>query len=141
MKLEDDCFLADESSDKPRQCVKKQKHHFAEKRPYNPGYGLSSSHVWLWELDHKEGSVPKNWYLQTVVLEKTPESSLHSKEIRPVNLKGNQPWKLIERTDAEVEIPVFWSSDVKSWLIAKVSNAGKDWMQEDKGMTEDEMAG
>ena len=140
MKSEDICFLAGKLW-QSWQCVEKQRHYSVDKRPYGQGYRLPSGHVRLWELDHKEGSVPNNWYLQTVVLEKTPESSLHSTEIRPVNLKGNQPWKLIERTDAKVETPVFWSSDVKSWLIAEVSDAGKDWTQEEKGTTEDEMVG
>ena len=93
--------------------------------PYSQGYGLPSGHVWLWELDHKEGRMPKNWCLQTVVLEKTPESPLDSKEIKAVNLKGNQPWKLIGRTDADAEALVFWSSDVKSWLIEKPLRLGK----------------
>ena len=85
--------------------------------------------------------MPKNWCLWTVVLEKTPQSLLDSKEIKPVNLKGNQPWILIGRTDVEAEAPVFWSSDVNSGLIAKVSDAGKDWGQEEKRASEDEMAG
>ena len=76
-----------ESYDKTRQCVKKQRYHFADKGPYNQGYGFSSSHVWMWELDHKKGWVPKNWCFQTVVLMKTPESPLHNKETKPVNPK------------------------------------------------------
>ena len=76
-----------------------------------------------------------------MVLEKTPENNLDKKEIKSVNLKGNQPWKLFGRTDAEVETPVFWSSDVNSWLIGKVPDAGKDWRQKDKRVSEDEMAG
>ena len=78
-----------ESYDKPGQCAEKQRHHFASKGPYSQDYGLSIGHVWLWELDHKESRAPKNWCLPTVVLEKTPESPLDSKEIQPVNLKGN----------------------------------------------------
>ena len=81
------------------------------------------------------------WFLWAVVLEKAPESSLNSKEIKPVNLKGNQPWILIRRTDAEAEAPVFWSLDVNSWLIRKVPDAGKDWRQKEKRASEDEMAG
>ena len=94
----------------------------------------------MWELDHKEGWAPKNWCFWTVVLEKTPESSLDCKEIRPVNPKENQPRILIGRTDAEAEIPILWPPDVKSWLIGKDPDPGKDWRQE-KGMTEDEMVG
>ena len=103
-----------------RQCVKKQGHHFANKGLHSQGYGLSGSHAWMRELDHKEGRVPKNWCLRTVVLEKIPQSPLDSKEIKPVNLKGSQPWILVERTDAEAESPVFWSSDVNGrceWLL------------------------
>ena len=104
-----------ENSDKPRQCVKKQRHYFADSGPYSQGYGLSSNHVQLWELDHKEGWVLKDWCLQTVVLEKTLESLLDSKAIKPVNLKGNQSWILIGRTDAEA--PILWPPDVNSQLI------------------------
>ena len=94
----------------------------------------------MWELDHKKGWAPKNWCLQIVVLEKTPESPLHSKEIKPANLKGNHLWIFIGRTDAEAETPVFWSSDINSSLIGKVPDAEKDWGQE-KRASEDEMAG
>ena len=89
--------------------------------------------LWLWELDHKEGRMPKNWCLWAVVLEKTPKSPLDGKEIKPVNLKGDQPWTFTGRTDAEAETPVFWSSDVNSWLIGKVPDAGKDWGQKERG--------
>ena len=95
----------------------------------------------LWELDRKEGRVPKNWCLRTVLLEKTPESPLDSKEIKPVNLKENQPWILTGRIDAEAEASVFWSSDAKSWLIGKDPNAGKDWGQKEKRASKSEMAG
>ena len=94
-------------------------------------------HVWMWELDHKEGWVLKNWCFQIVVLEKTLESPLDSKEIKPVNPKRNQPWIFIGRTDAEA--PVLWPPDVKSWFIGKDPDAGKDWGQEEKGATEVEM--
>ena len=103
------------------------------------GYGFSSSHVWIWEVDHKEGWVPKNWCFQIVVLEKTLDSPLDSKKIKPVNPKGNQPWVFIGRTDAEAVI--LWSPDVKSQLIGKDPDVGKDWRQEEKGVTEDEMVG
>ena len=129
-----------ESYDKPRQCVEKQKHYSANKSLYTQGYGLPSGHVWLWELDCKEGGAMNNWWLQTMVLEKTPESLLDSK-IKPVNLKGNQPWLLVGRTNADAQKPVFWSSDVYCWLIEKVPDAGKDWGQKEKRVSEDEMAG
>ena len=106
---------------------------------YSQSYGLPIGHVWLWELDHKEGRVLKNWCLQIVVLEKTPESSLDSTEIKPVNLKGEQPWILVGRADAET--PLFWSSDANRWLIGKVPDADKDWGQKEKRASEDEMAG
>ena len=95
----------------------------------------------MWELDHKEGRVPKNLYFCTVVLEKTLESPLDCKEIKPVNPKRNQSWIFIGRTDVEAEAAVLWPHDVKNWLIGKDPDAGKDWRQEEKGMTEDEMVG
>ena len=102
---------------------------------------FSSGHVWMWELDHEESWTPKNWCFCTVVLEKTLESPLDCKEIQPVNPKGNQPWVFIGRTDAETEAPVLWPPDEKSWLIWKDPDAGKDWRQEEKETTEDEMVG
>ena len=98
-------------------------------------------HVWMWELDYKESWVPKNWCFRTVVLEKTLESPLDCKEIQPVNPKGNRSWIFIGRTDAEAETPALWPPHMKSWLIGKDSDAGRDWGQEEKGTTEDEMAG
>ena len=95
----------------------------------------------MWELDHKEGWAPKNWFFQIVVLEKTLKSHLHIKEIKPVNPKGNQPWVFIGNTDAEAEAPILWPPDAKSWLIGKDSDAGKDWRQKEKGTTEEEMVG
>ena len=83
--------------------VEKQRHYSADQGPYCKGYGLPRGHVWLWELDHKDRRMTKNWHLQTVVLEKTPERHLDSKEIKLVNLKGDQPWILVGRTDAEAE--------------------------------------
>ena len=94
---------------------------------------------WMWELDHKQGWALKNWCFWTVGLEKTLESPLDSKEIKPVNPKGNQPWIVIGRTDAEVEASVLWPPDVKCQLIGKAPGARKDWGQEEKGVTEDEM--
>ena len=120
-------FACPTSYDKPRQCIKKQRYHFADKGLYSQSYGFSSSHVWMWELDHIEGWVLKNWCFQTAVLDKTLESPLDSKEIKPVNPKGNQPWIFIGRTDAEAEAPIFWPPDAKSQLTGKGPDAGKDW--------------
>ena len=105
------------------------------------GYGFSSGHVWVWELDYKESWVLKNWCFWTVVLEKTLESPLDCKETQPVHPKGDQSWVFIGRTDAEAETPLLWPPDAKSWLIGKDLDAVKDWGQEEKGMTEDEMVG
>ena len=104
-------------------------------------YGFSSSHVWMWELDYKESWVPKNWCFLTVVLEKTLESPLDSKEIQPVNPKGNQSWIFTGRTDTEAEALILWPHDAKNWLIWKDPDAGKNWRREEKGTTEDEMVG
>ena len=102
---------------------------------------MSSSHVWMWELDYKESWALKNWFFWTVVLEKTLESSLDCKEIQPVHPKVDQSWVFIGRTDVEAETPIFWPPDAKNWLIGKDPDAGKDWRREEKGMTEDEMVG
>ena len=110
------------------------------KGPSSQSYGFSSSHVWMWELDHKEGWALKNWCFWTVVLEKTLEGPLDCKEIYPVPPKGNQYWIFIGRTDAEGETPIFWLHDAKNWLIRKDPDAGKHWRWE-KGATEDEMVG
>ena len=120
---------------------KNQRHYFVDKGSSRQSYGFPSSHVWMWELDHKESWSPKNCCFWTVVLEKTLESPLDCKEIQPVNPKGNRSRILIERTDAEAETPILWPPDVKNWLIGKDPDAGKDWRQEEKGTTEDEMAG
>ena len=114
---------------------------FADKGSCSQSYGFSRSHVRIWELDHIEGWSPKNWCFWTVVLEKTVESSLDSKEIQPVHPKGNQSWIFIERTDAEVEAPILSPPDAKNWLIGKDPDGGKDWRQKEKGITEDEMVG
>ena len=118
-----------------------QRQYFANKDLPSKGYGFSSSHVWMWELDYKESWVPKNWCFWTVVLEKTLESPLGCKEIKLVNPRGNQSWIFIGRTDAEAETPVLWPLDAKNWLTGKDPDAGKDWRQEEKGTTEDEMVG
>ena len=130
-----------ESYDPPKQHIKKQRHYFANKGPSYQGYGFSSSHVWIWELDCEESWVLKNWWFWTVVLEKTLENPLACKEIQPVHPKGDQSWVFIGRTDAEAETPILWPPDAKSWLIGKDPNAGRNWGQEEKGKTEDEMAG
>ena len=127
-----------ESYDQPRQHIKKQRHYFANKGPSNQGYGFSSGHVWMWELDCEEGWEPKNWCFWTM-LEKTLESPVGCTEIPPVHPKGNQSWIFIGRTDVEPETLILWPPDAKSWLIRKDPDAGKDWEQEEKRVTEDKM--
>ena len=127
--------------DQPRQHIKKQRHYFANKCLCSQSYGFSSSHVCMWELDYKESWEAKNWCFWTVVLEKSLENPLDCKEIQPVHPKGNQSWIFIGRTDAEAETAILWPSDVKNWLIGKDPDAGKNWRQEEKGTTKDEMVG
>ena len=121
--------------------IKKHRHYFANKGLSSQGYGFSSGHVWMWELDCEESWALKNWWFLTVVLEKTLESPLDCKEIQPVHSKADQSWVFIGRTDAKAETQVLWPPDAKSWLIGKDSDAGRDWGQEEKGTTEDEIAG
>ena len=128
------------SYDQPRQHIKKQRYYFANKGPASQRYGFSSSHVWMWELDYKESWASKNWCFWTVVSEKTLESPLDNKKIKPVNPKENRFWIFIGGTDAEAKAPITWPPDVENWLIRKDPDAGKDWRQE-KGTTEDEMLG
>ena len=140
MKLKDACSLGKKLwhlllGRKPRKHVKKQSYYFANKDLSIQSYGFSSSHVWMWELDHEESWTLKNWCFWTVVLEKTLESSLDCKENQSVNSKGNQSWIFIGRTDAKGETPILWPPDDKNWFIGKDSDAGKDWKQEEKGMT------
>ena len=137
MKLKN--ALSKKTYDKSRQHVKKQRHYSAYNGPSSQSYGFSSSHVWMCELDHKEGLALKNWCFQTVVLEKTLGSPLDSKEIKQVN-KGNQPWIFVGRTDAETKAPIFWPPDVRNWPTGKDPDAGKDWRKE-TGTTEDGMVG
>ena len=108
---------------------------------YSESYGFSSSHLQVWKLDHKEDWVLKNWCFWTVVLEKTLESPLDCKVIQPVLSKGDQPWDFFGRNDAKAETWIFWPPDGKNRLNGKDSDAGKDWRQEEKGMTEDKMVG
>ena len=123
-------YQKSQSSITPRQHMKKQRCHSADKGPSSQSYGFSSSRVGMCELDHKEGWVPKNWHFWNVVLEKTLESPCDHKEIKPVNPKGNQPWIIIGRTDAEA--PILWPPDMKTWLIGKNPDAGKEWRLEEK---------
>ena len=115
-----------ESNGKPRQCLEKQRHYSANKGPYSQGYGLPSGHIWLWELNCKQGWIPKNWCLQTVVLEKTTELPLDSKEIKPVNLKGDQLWIFTERLTLKLKLQYFYhlmhtdSSLEKSLMLRKI---------------------
>ena len=137
MKLRDACSL-EESYDQPRLHNKKQRHYFTNKGLSSQSYGFSSSHVWMWDLDHKESWAPKNCCFWIVVLEKILESPLDCKDIHPVHPTGDQSWVFIGRTDAEAETPILWPTDAKNWLIGKDPDAGKDWRRE-KGTTEDEM--
>ena len=115
--------------------------YFANKGLSIQDYGFSSGHVWMWELDYKESSAQKNCCFWIVVLEKTPANPLNCKEIQPIHPKGNQSWIFFGRTDAEGETPILWPPDAKNWLIGEDPEAGKDWRQEKRGTTEDEMVG
>ena len=139
MKLKEiKSFSWKKSYDKSRQCIKKQRHHFADKGPYSQSYGFSSSHVRMWQVDHKEGWVLKNWCFWTVVLEKTLESPLDCKESKPVNPKGNKPWIFIGlMPKLQYFAHLMWRAD----SLEKTLMLGKDWRQEEKGTTEDEMVG
>ena len=130
-----------ESYDQTRQHIKKQRHYFVNKGLSSQGYGFSSGHVWMWQLDYKESWAQKNWCFWTVVLEKTLESPLDCKEIQLVHSKGDQSWVFIGRTNVEAETPILWPPHAKSWLIWKDPDAGRDWGQKEEGMTEDVMVG
>ena len=121
--------------------VLKNRYYFADKGLSSQSCGFSTGHVWMWELDYKERWAPKNWGFWTVVLEKTLESPLDCKEIKPAHPKGNQSWIFLGRTDAEAEILILWPPDVKNWLLGKDPDAGNDWRQEEKETTEHEMVG
>ena len=143
MKIKD-AYSLEEKLWKHRPHIKKQRHYFGDKCPSSQSYSFSSSHVWMshvWELEHKESWAPKNWCFWTVVLEKTLESPLDCKEIKPVSPKGNQSWIVIGRTDADAEFSIPWPPDAKNWLIGKDPDAGKGWRQEEKGTTEGETVG
>ena len=131
MKLKDAPWK--KSYDQPRQHIIKQTHYLANKGLSSQGYGFSSGHVWMWELDYKESRVPKNWCFWTVVLEKTLESPLDYADNQLVHPKGDQSCVFIGRTDVEAETPILWPLDGKSWLIWKDPDAGKDWEQEEGG--------
>ena len=130
-------LMAEKSWTQPKSlnmCARhRASHHFVDKGLYSQSYVFSSSHVWMWELG--------NFCIQIVVLEKTLESPLDCREMKPDNPKRNPPWESIGRTDTEAEAPILWPPDSKSWLIGKAPDAGKDWGQEQKGATEDETAG
>ena len=128
------------SWDQPRQHIKKQRHYFANKGLSSRSYGFSSGHVQMWELDYKESWALKNWCFWTVVLEKTLESPLDSKEIKPVNPKENQPEYSPERLMLKLKLQYFGHL-MQSQLTGKYFDAGKDWGQEEKGAPEDEMVG
>ena len=132
-----------ESYDQPKQHIQKQRYYSADKGPSSQGYGFSSSHVWMWEkaVDCEESWMPKSWCFWTVVLEKTHESPLDCKKVQPVHSKGDQSSMFFGRNNAKAETPVLWPPYAKSWLIGKDSDVGRDWGQEEKGTTEDEMAG
>ena len=119
----------------------KQRHYFADKSPSSQSYGFSSSQVWMWKLDYKRSWALKNRFFWTMVLEKTLESPLHYKEVKPVHPKGDQSWIFIGRTDVEAYTPILWPRYAKNWLIVKDPDAGQDWRQEEKGVTEDKMVG
>ena len=106
----------------------------ANKDPSSQSYGFPSSHVWMWDFEHKESWAPKNWCFWSVVFRVALERSLDSKEIQPVNPQGNQSWIFIGKIDAEAETPVLWPPDGKNWLLKKDPDAEKDWMQEEKGI-------
>ena len=137
-KLKDSCSL-EKSFDKPRQHIKKQRHYFAKKGPSSQSFGFSSSHVWMWDLDHKESWGLKNWCFWTVVLRRLLRVPWTARRSNP-SPKG-MDWMFIGRTDAEDETPILWPPDAKSWLIWKDPDDWKDWRQEKKGTTEDEMVG
>ena len=138
MRLKD-AYSLEENYDQSRQHIKKQRHYFADNGP-SQSYGFSRSHIWMWELDQKEGWGLKDWCFWTVVLEKTLDSPLACKEMQPVYPKGNQSWIFIGRNNAEAETSIVWPPDVKSHH-RKDPHAGKDWGLDEKKAAEDKMVG
>ena len=130
--------IVKENYDQPRQHIKKQRHYFVDQGPFSHSFGFSSSHVWMWELDLKDSWVVKNWCFWTVELEKTLDSPLDCKEIKPVNPKGNQSWIFIGRTDTEAEASILWPPDVKSRFIEKDPVLGKNEHKKEKMAADDE---
>ena len=137
MKLKDTCSLGKKAMTNLDNITRLQRHYFADKGPYCQSSGFSSSPIWMWELGHKESWALKDWCFWTVVLEKTLESPLAWKEIKPVGHTGNKSWIIIGRTDNETEAPILWPLDANNWFIRKDPDAGKKRRQEEKGMTED----
>ena len=125
----------------PESILKSRDITFANKCPQSQSYGFSSHHVWMWEFNHKKGWVPKNWCFGIVVLERTLENPLVSKEIKPVHPNRNQTWIFIGKNEAEAESPILWPSDVRNWLTGKDPDSGKDWRHEEKRTKEDGMVG
>ena len=140
MKLKD-TYPWKKSYDQPRQHIRKQRVDFANKGLFSQSYSFSSSQVWMWELSYEESWAPKNWCFWAVVLEKTLESPLDCKEIKPVNPKGNQSWIFTGGSDAEPETLILWPPDAKNWLTGKDLDTGKDWRQKEKRTIKDEMVG
>ena len=138
MKLKD-AYSLEGSYEQHRQHIKSRYITLSTKVCLVKAMVFFSGHVWMWDLDYKESWAPNNWCFWTVVLEKTPESPLDCKEIQPVHSKGDQSWMFIGRTDVEAETPILWPPHAKSWLIGKDLDVGRDWGQEEKGTTEDEM--
>ena len=136
-----ECFFSSPKQGTVNTRLFLERRYFINKGPSSQSYGFSSSHVLMWELDCEESWAPKNWCFWTVVLEKTLENSLDFKNIQPVHPKGNQSWIFLGRTDAEAETPILWPPDVKSWLIRKDPDAGKDRRHEERGTTEKKMVG
>ena len=135
------CLLIGRKAMTNLDSILKSRDYFAKKGPSGQSYVFSSSHVWMWELDYKQSWVPKNWCFWTMMLEKTLESPLDCKEIQQVHPRGNQSWIFIGRTDAKAKTPVLWPRDANNRLLGKDPDAEKDWRQEEKGTTEDEMDG
>ena len=141
MKLKDSCFLGKKAMKNLVSILKSRDVTLPRNIHLVKAVFFFSSRVWMWELNHKESWAQNNWCFQTVVLEKTLESPLDCKEIKPVRPRGNKSWILIGRTDTEAETSILWPPDVKKWFIGKDHDAEKDWKQKEKGTTEDAMVG